>query len=64
MRILMNHPIEIRTINLKPGTREEFQRLYIEEALPRLKCWNFDVVAITAWIETPASALKPAEADS
>src|SRR5919108_3770037 len=37
--------IEIRSINLKPGTREEFHRLYIEEALPLLKRWNFDVVA-------------------
>lgn len=40
----MNHFIEIRSINLKPGTREEFHRLYIEEALPLLKRWNFDVV--------------------
>ena len=37
--------IEIRSINLKPGRREEFHRLYIEEALPLLKRWNFDVVA-------------------
>ena len=41
----MNHFIEIRSLNLKPGTREEFQRLYIEEALPLLKRWKFDVVA-------------------
>ena len=41
----MKHLIEIRSINLKPGTREEFQRLYIEEALPLLKRWNFDVLA-------------------
>jgi hypothetical protein len=41
----MNHFIEIRSLNIKTGTREEFQRLYIEEALPLLKCWNFDVVA-------------------
>ena len=41
----MNHFIEIRILNLKPGTREEFHRLYIEEALPLLKRWNFDVVA-------------------
>jgi hypothetical protein len=45
MRLPANHTIEIRSINLKPGTREEFQRLYIEEALPLLKRWNFDVVA-------------------
>ena len=41
----MNHLIEIRSINLQPGRREEFHRLYIEEALPLLKRWNFDVVA-------------------
>ena len=41
----MNHLIEIRSLNLKPGRREEFQRLYLEEALPLLKRWNFDVVA-------------------
>jgi hypothetical protein len=41
----MNHIIEIRSINLKPGSREEFHRLYIEVALPLLKRWNFDVVA-------------------
>ncbi len=41
----MNHLIEIRSINLKPGMREKFQRLYIKEALPLLKRWNFDVVA-------------------
>ena len=40
----MNDFIEIRTLNLKPGKRDEFHRLYIEEALPRLKRWNFDVV--------------------
>lgn len=37
--------IEIRTLTLKPNTRAEFHRLYIEEALPRLQRWNFDVVA-------------------
>ena len=41
----MSHLIEIRSLNLKPGAREEFHRLYIEEALPLLKRWNFDVVA-------------------
>ena len=41
----MNCFIEIRSLNLKPGTREEFHGLYIEEALPLLKQWNFDVVA-------------------
>ena len=41
----MNHFIEIRTLTLKPGTRDEFQQLYIQEALPRLQRWNFDVLA-------------------
>ena len=41
----MDHFIEIRTLTLKPGSREEFQQLYIEEALPRLQRWHFDVVA-------------------
>ncbi len=41
----MNHFIEIRSLNLKPGKREEFQHLYIAEALPLLERWNFDVVA-------------------
>ncbi len=41
----MNHLIEIRSYNLKPGTRDEFHRLSLEEALPMLKRWNVDVVA-------------------
>jgi len=41
----VNHIIEIRSIILKPGKGAEFQRLYIAEALPLLKLWNFDVVA-------------------
>lgn len=41
----MNYYIEIRSLNLKPGTRDAFHRLYIKEALPLLKRWDFDVVA-------------------
>lgn len=41
----MNDLIEIRSINLKPGTRQQFHQLYIQQALPLLKRWNFDVVA-------------------
>lgn len=40
----MNHFVEIRSYNLKHGTREEFHRLFIEEAFPMLKRWNVDVV--------------------
>jgi hypothetical protein len=45
MMLLINQMIEIRSINLKPGKRDEFHRLYVEAALPLLKRWNFDVVA-------------------
>ena len=41
----MDRCIEIRTLALKPGTREAFQRLFVDEALPLLQEWNFDVVA-------------------
>jgi hypothetical protein len=40
----MNHFIEIRTLNLKPGMREEFHLRYLEQALPVLKRRKFDVV--------------------
>jgi len=36
--------VEIRSYNLKPGTRDEFHRLFVETALPMLKRWNIDVV--------------------
>jgi len=41
----MSHFIEIRSYNLKPGTREGFHRLFIEKAFPMLKRWNVDVVS-------------------
>ena len=41
----MNNFVEIRSYNLKPGMRDEFHRLFIEEAFPMLKRWNVDVVA-------------------
>ena len=41
----MNHFVEIRSYSLKPGTREEFHRLFLEEAFPILQRWNVDVVA-------------------
>jgi len=41
----MSHFLEIRSYNLKPGTREEFQRLFLEEAFPMLQRWHVDVVA-------------------
>ena len=40
-----NNVIEILTIDLKPGRRDEFHQLYVSEALPLLKKWNFEVLA-------------------
>lgn len=37
--------LEIRTLSLKPEMRDEFQSIFVEEALPLLKRWNFDVVS-------------------
>lgn len=41
----MTHLVEIRSYTLKPGTREEFHRLVVEQSMPMLKRWNMDVVA-------------------
>ena len=41
----MKHFVEIRSYNLKDGTRTEFHRLFMKEAYPMLKRWNIDVVA-------------------
>jgi hypothetical protein len=37
--------VEIRSYNLKPGTRAEFHRLVEEQAIPMLRRWKVDVVA-------------------
>lgn len=36
--------VEIRSYNLKLGTRQEFHRLFVETALPMLKRWKVDVL--------------------
>jgi hypothetical protein len=41
----MNTIVEVRSLTLKPGSREEFHRLYVQKALPLLTRWDFDVVA-------------------
>ncbi len=41
----MKRWVEIRSYNLKPGSRDEFHRLVLEESLPMLKRWKVDVVA-------------------
>jgi hypothetical protein len=37
--------VEIRSYNLKPGTRERFHQRFEQEALPMLRRWKIDVVA-------------------
>ena len=41
-------PLEIRSYNLRPGTRAEFERLFVERALPMLQRCDMDVVACGA----------------
>jgi hypothetical protein len=37
--------IEIRSYNLKPGTRDQFHKLFVEQSLPMLKRWKVEVVS-------------------
>ena len=37
--------VEIRSYNLKPGTRDRFHQVFLKEALPMLQRWKVDVVA-------------------
>jgi hypothetical protein len=37
--------VEIRSYNLKPGTRSQFHELFVHESLPMLQRWKVDVVA-------------------
>jgi len=41
----VNHFLEIRSYTLKPGTRNDFHRLFMEGAMPLLKRWSVDVVS-------------------
>src|SRR5262245_19684744 len=41
----MNRLVEIRSYNLKPGSRDQYHRLMLEKALPLLQRWQVDVVA-------------------
>jgi hypothetical protein len=36
--------VEFRSYNLRAGTRAEFHRLVVEQAIPMLERWNVDVV--------------------
>jgi hypothetical protein len=37
--------LEIRSFNLKPGTRAQFHELASTQSIPMLRRWNIDVVA-------------------
>jgi hypothetical protein len=37
--------IEILTLDVKPGRREEFDKLYESQSLPLLRKWKIDVIA-------------------
>lgn len=41
----MKKLVEIRSYNLKPGTRDEFHRLVSQVSFPLMKQWGVDVVA-------------------
>jgi len=41
----MKRLVEIRSYNLKPGSRDQYHRLMLERALPLLQRWKADVVA-------------------
>ena len=40
----MSRFVEIRSYNLKPGSRDELHRLMTEQSLPMLERWRVDVV--------------------
>jgi hypothetical protein len=41
----MNRFVEIRSYALKPGMRQEFDRIASQQAIPMLRRWEVDVVA-------------------
>jgi hypothetical protein len=41
----MGHFVEIRSYNLKPGTRDRLHQMMVEQSLPMLARWDVDVVA-------------------
>ena len=45
--------LEIRSYRLLPGTRVEYDRLFLEEALPLLRRFEVDVVAAGPSIDDP-----------
>jgi hypothetical protein len=45
IRLRVKHFVDIRSYKLKPRRRDEFHRLFLEEAYPLLQRWRVDVVA-------------------
>lgn len=45
LAVAQERTVEIRSYNLKPGTRDRFHALFLKEALPMLQRWKVDVVA-------------------
>lgn len=41
----MKKVVEIRSYNLKPGSRDEFHRLVLGKSMPMLARWKVDVIA-------------------
>jgi hypothetical protein len=37
--------LEILTLDIKPGKRDEFHKVYVTQSVPLLKKWNFNLVA-------------------
>jgi hypothetical protein len=37
--------IEILTLDIKPGRRDEFHNIYVTQSVPLLKKWNFNLAA-------------------
>jgi hypothetical protein len=37
--------LEILTLDIKPGRRDEFHNVYVTQSVPLLKKWNFNLVA-------------------
>jgi hypothetical protein len=42
--IRLNRFVEIRSYNLRPGMRDRFHRLVVEQSVPMLNRWDVDVV--------------------
>jgi hypothetical protein len=40
----MKHVVELRSLQLKPGTRPTFHRLFVEKSYPLLGRWKMDII--------------------